>query len=192
MFQKFLKAFLLPILILVFVLFSQYGEIKFQTSDPVVITPEMAQSFRNLNFDQYYEIDKKMLFKIQVQSEDKATMATLLWPGEPFTRILVLASYSSDELDTQDVFRGRLVDCIYKCAPNGLGIEIQTFADLIAKKFPEFKHRNAPLPQAILNMADKPTGLAAYLKVHYLLTGLVGVAFTVGLGFFVKLCFSKD
>lgn len=192
MFQKFLKAFLLPFLILLFVLLSQYGEIKFHTSIPKVITSEMAVSARNLSFDQYYEIDQKMVFKIEMQSEDKKSMATLLWPGPTLPQIFVLAPYSSEELSTQEVFRGRLTDCIYKCAPNGMGIEIQSFVDLIVNQFPEFKGKNSLLPQAILNMADKPLGWLGYLKTHYVLSAIVFLAFTLGLVYFIKMILSHE
>jgi len=183
MFLNFVKCFSLPLLILISVVLMTFPELRFHISKTKKITPETAQSIADLSFDQHYEIDQSMVFKVDIKNQD-GRVATVLWPEEPYSTLLVLINYHDETLRKKTKFRGRLLRCPFQCLPNDMLVQMDEFHKLILESFPLYKNQRPHLPQSILNTTETPLDFAHYLKIHRWHYFVFAVSLILGILFF--------
>lgn len=185
MLLKFAKCFSLPLLILISIILITFPELHFHVTPTQKITPEMVKSVMNLSFDQHYEIDHPLAFKVDIENQE-GRLATVLWPEEPYSTLLILVNYRDDALKKKTHFSGRLHRCLYQCLPDGMLVQMDEFHKLILGSFPAYKEKHARLPQSVLNVAETPLGFAHYLKTHFWWHYFVFVvSFVLGVLFFI-------
>lgn len=184
MFLNFIKCFSLPLLILISVVLMTFPELRFHVSKTKNLTPEMARSITNLPFDQHYEIDQSMTFKVDIKNRD-GRIATVLWPKDPYSMLLVLVNYRDETLRKKTKFSGRLLRCPFQCLPNDLLIQMDEFHKLILESFSAYQEQHLRLPQSVLNTAETPLGFTHYLKMHCWHYFVFAVSFILGVLFFV-------
>lgn len=161
-------------------------EFFFAISDTKPLSGEIMQHVKNVSFTQHYEIKSKMRFRLDIESEDKSQNAALLWPEDPFSRVLLLTSPASVEINDQAVFQGRMYPCIQRCEVGGMYLEMMDFIDKIHKKFPDTKDRYDQMPFFVFKIGDSPQGLKAYLKDQKKLVGIFFLSLFLSGGWLLK------
>jgi hypothetical protein len=188
MLKNIFTAALLPLCLFLFTFVATYSDLRFHLAGPQTLTPEDMHTFRNFSYDQFYEFDRKMAYKVEIQN-DEGRVATALWPEEPYSKILVLVPYRSEELNSQTHFGGRLVRCLYKCLASDMVIEMGEFEKLIVQNFPDYAKKLSKMPQVVLNTGDTPKGFSYYLALNSIYFIVLGLGLVAGIGIFIKLQF---
>lgn len=183
--QNLVKYFSLPLLILIAIFFTTFNELRFHTGGVVPLSPETAATFEKASFDQAYELDKDMRFKVEIENQSQDKKDTLLWPGEPYAGIFVLVPQQGDDLNARTRFQGRLIRCVYQCAPGGRLIEMEDFTKLLVKKFNLDPKDAGNLPRAILDASQIPEGFFGYARIYKARLMILAGSLIMGLAFFI-------
>jgi hypothetical protein len=158
------KSLLLPFFALLALLGYTANELRFAISHETPLSEAMMKNVEDLSYTQFYRLETKLKYRVDIANQDKTMTATLLWPEEPFTRILVLAKNDGDSLNTQRAFTGQLERCVYRCLPGGMFIQMDDFLQMIETKFPVYKDQPKLMPTMVLNTLVAPVGFVGYLK----------------------------
>lgn len=191
---KILRYFGLFIAAALMVFLTTKGDYHFHTSDVEQIDSDMLRSATHYSYYQYYEVHTPLQFRLDIESDKLSKRATLLWPKEPYTKILILSGRTDDGVNNETVFRGRLVNCLYKCIPSGMPIIMDDFEDLIKEAMPQYrdKEETRKLPMLIFDSIDVPMGFNHYLGMKQYHFIALGVAFLFGIGVWIWDTFKKS
>lgn len=180
------KALVWPFFLLIALLGYTINDLRFAISRETPITTQMMVNPDDLSYVQQYRLESELKYRVDVANQDKTQKAILLWPKEPYTRILILADGNLGEgINQQSSFEGQLVRCVYRCLPNGLFIQMDDFLQMIEQKFPEYKDQPKLMPTMILNTLARPEGFKGYLQhfrwyyLAWLAVFIVAVAHTI-------------
>jgi hypothetical protein len=184
--QNLVKYFSLPLLILVAVFLTTFNELRFQTGGGVPLNAKAADSFKDVSFDQAYEIEKDMRFKVEIENRQLNKKATLLWPGEPFAAVFVLVPAQGEEWSGRTRFQGRLVRCLYQCAPSGMLIVMDDFTKLLVNKFNLDPEDAGKLPRLVLDTSQVPGGWSGYARIYKARLMILAGSWLMGLALFAK------
>ncbi|OVE80536.1 hypothetical protein BVY03_06145 [bacterium K02(2017)] len=187
--KNFLIFVFIELIFLSLVLMITKADLFFNTSDTIPITDSLITKSYNLTYDQEYQIDHPMKFLLNIISLDETAKATLIWPTAPYGRFLVLATGDPEELKEHQIFKGRLVRCLYKCVANDMVIDMFGIVEQLENKYPKLKGKYSQLPSILIDTTVKPKGLDGYFYItRYYWIGL-GIIFALGLGLLVKKIF---
>lgn len=150
------------------------------------LTHTLAKQTSKLSYDQLYSIDQPMHYRIDIDSEDGKTHATLLWPQAPYEQFLILVPYQSEELNTQTEFEGQLVRCVYKCTPGDMVIEMFPLVEMLENAYPTLKGKYSKLPNKIFNTDVTSHGWQGYFKESKIYIIIFSVMALAGIGYFIK------
>lgn len=178
--KSIIRYILAEIFILAVIVMSTKGDLMFNISKPVQLTPELISKKANLTYDQLYIIDHPMRYRLDIESEDKEHSAALIWPQSPFGSLLVLTPSDNSNLNNQTRYSGRLVRCVYKCLPTDMLIEMFSFVETLEKKFPTLKGKYSKLPSIILDTYQQPGGWKKYFQLTRYYWSFYAFALTFG------------
>ena len=139
-------------------------DFRFHLYDDAKITKKMSANIDELPKNVSYRLNTTMRFRFNIQSEDDDTKATLLWPAEPYSQILVFVPYQSADLNNPQKFSGRLMSCDESCQPLNIDLKMKNIINQLEEKFPTYKGKLTQLPSILLDTAQTPNGLAGYLQ----------------------------
>lgn len=169
-----------------FTFITTKGDYHFNTAPVERIDSDMLRSSTHYSYFQYYEMHTPLQFRLDIANED-SKRGTLLWPQEPYSKVLILTDRTDDAINHETVFKGRLVNCLYKCLPSNMPIVMDDFVDMITTMMPQYKDKENSrlLPTLIFDTIDKPRGIKYYLKLKQYHFMAVGLAFLLGVGLMV-------
>lgn len=144
----------------------------------------MLRSSTHYSYYQYYEVHAPLQFRLDIQSEQLGKRAVVVWPKEPYTKILILSTRTDDAINNETVFQGRLINCFYKCIASGMPIVMDDFTDMITESLPQYqnKEENDKLPVLIFDTIDVPKGFWHYVEIKKYHFMALGATFLLGVG----------
>lgn len=182
-------GFIVPILITLGFIAQNKNDLAFHTAKLEPIKPELFQKGHHPDQKKYYSINHKFRYLLKLGEPKGKKVATLIWPQEPYTKLIVIVPYHNDqELKAKTYYHGRIKKCTFNCVPPEMSEE---FIDTLLELFPDFKEKMDQLPKYIMDTTELPMGLKAYLMTKKYYLGGIAFTYLIGLIIFIRLLLLK-